>query len=314
MLEDYIKSKIDEAYDYMQNDSRKALEIFDEILEIEPENIEAINGKGSTLMKMNMYDEAEKCFNQSLSISESPSAFLNKGNIYKHNNEFDCALKFYDKALSLNPNLKNIINILKSEITDNNENIDLDENELIKKGIELKNENKLWDALDIFMKAIEEDSSCKDEAGKLIDDIKRSFEKEFIYDDGNFDTNSKIDRIKMQALRAFIKENNPKKALTLMNLVLELDENDINTLNHKGGVLFICSEYQKAIECFDKCLSMNKDYTCALFNKALVLRAMNKLHEALNCFNELLKIPQNYNKVKPYQLEILEKLQTEDMN
>ena len=96
-----------------------------------------------------------------------------------------------------------------------------------------------------------------------------------------------------------------------MDLVLEIDETDINTLNHKGGVLFICDEYEKAIECFDKCLSLDKNYSYALFNKALVLRIMNKLPEALQCFDELLKMPQNYNKVKPYQLEILDKLHGE---
>lgn len=315
MLEDYINNKINEAYDFMQNDSRKALEIFDEVLEIEPENTEAINGKGSTLMKMNRFEEAKKCFDNSLEISENSSALLNKGIIYKHENNYDKALECYDKALAINPNLENIINILKSEITDVSEDIDLNDvndeaNELIQKGIELKNENKLWDALDSFIKAIEEDPSCENHVRELIDEIKLTFEREFVYDDGEFDINSKIDRLKMQALRALIKENNPEKALTLMDLVLELDENDINTLNHKGGVLFICSDYQKAIECFDKCLSIDKDYTCALFNKAIVLRLLNKLPEALKCFDELLKIPQIYNKVKPYQLEILDKLQT----
>ena len=312
MLEDYINSRINEAYDFMQNDSEKALEIFEDVLEIEPENIEAINGKGSTLMKLNRFDEADECFNHSLSISESSSALLNKGMICKHENDFKKALSYYDKALKLNPNLKNIINILKSEITDdiNISDVNDEANELIKKGIELKNENKLWDSLDMFMKAIEKDSSCESQANELIGEIKNIFEKEFEYDDGDFDINRKIDRIKMQALRELIKENNPQKALTLMNLVLELDENDINMLNRKGGALFICSDYQKAIECFDKCLSIDKDYTYALFNKAIVLRLINNLPEALNCFNELLKMPQNHNKVKPYQLEILEKLRT----
>lgn len=315
MLEEYINGKINEAYDFMQNDSNKALKIFDEVLEIEPENIEAINGKGSTLMKMNRFDEAEECFNQSLSLCENSSAYMNKANICKHNSDFTSALAFYDKALELNPNLLNIINILKGEISDISDDINQDDtdtkaNELIQRGIELKDENKLWDALDMFMQAIEEDSSCSKYVNELIDEIKITFEREFVYDDGKFDINSKIDRLKMQALRALIKENNPQKALTLMDLVLELDENDISTLNHKGGVLFICSEYQKAIECFDKCLSIDKDYTCALFNKAMVLRLLNKLPEALNCFDELLKTPQNYNKVKPYQLEILDKLHT----
>lgn len=316
MLEDYINDKINEAYDFMQNDSGKAIEIFDEVLEIEPENIDALNGKGSTLMKLNRLNEAEKWFNQSLLISKNSSAYLNKGIIAKQKNEFEKALAHYDKALKINPNLKNIINILKSEITDAGEETASSEisdtaSQLIQNGIELKNENKLWDALDAFMKAKKEDPSCSEQANELIDEIKLTFEKEFVYSDEEFDTERKIDRLKMQALRALIKENNPQKALTLMDLVLELDENDVNTLNRKGGALFICSEYQKAIECFDKCLSINKDYTCALFNKAIVLRLLNKLPEALNCFDELLKIPQNHNKVKPYQLEIIDKLRTE---
>ncbi|WP_405290771.1 tetratricopeptide repeat protein [Methanobrevibacter sp.] len=310
MLEDYINSKINEAYDFMQNDSEKALEIFDEVLEIEPEKTQAINGKGSTLMKLNRFDEADECFNHSLSICENSSALLNKGMIAKHRNDFENAMAYFDKALKVNPNLENIVNILKSEIINANDNADETVNELIEKGIKLKDENKLWDSLDILMQAIEEDPSCENQANKLIDEIKTTFEREFIYDDGDFDINSKADRLKMQAIKALIKENNPEKALTLMDLVLELDENDINTLNHKGGVLFICSDYQKAIECFDKCLSIDENYTCALFNKAMVLRVMNKLQDALNCFDELLKTPQNYNKVKPYQLEILDKLNT----
>lgn len=45
MLEDYINDRINEAYDYMQNDSEKALGIFDEILEIEPKTSAPSTGK-----------------------------------------------------------------------------------------------------------------------------------------------------------------------------------------------------------------------------------------------------------------------------
>lgn len=316
MLDEYICSRISEAYDYMQNDTQKALDIFDEILEIEPDNIEALNGKGSSLMKLNRFDEADQYYNHSLSIRENSSALLNKGIIFKHKNDFENALIFYDKACQINPSLENIANILKNEIASANDNIDLNKysdeaNELIKQGIEFKNQKKLWDSLDSFIKAVEADESCRDYVDGMIDEIKSTFQKEFLYNDRKFNADSKIDRLKMQALKALIKENNPAKSLTLIDLVLEIDETDINTLNHKGGVLFICDEYEKAIECFDKCLSLDKNYSYALFNKALVLRIMNKLPEALQCFDELLKMPQNYNKVKPYQLEILDKLHGE---
>ena len=112
-------------------------------------------------------------------------------------------------------------------------------------------------------------------------------------------------------MRAFNEENNHKKALTLFNLILEINKNDINTLNHKGGVLFICKKYKKSIECFDKCLNINKNYYCSLFNKALVLRLMNKLPESLNCFEELLKMQENNTEYEAYKMEIIEKLHHE---
>lgn len=314
MIENYINGKIREAYYYMQNDSENALKIFDEILEIEPENIEAINGKGSTLMKLNKLDKAEICFNHSLSLQENPSAFLNKGNICKHRNNLDKAFQYYDKACELNPNLKSIVNILKNEVATNEtylNGFNEQANELIEKGIKLKNENKLWDSFETLMEAIAADRTCKKHVNELIDDILIIIEKEFKYDDYKFDINNKIDRLKIQALRAFNEENNPKKALTLFNLILEINKNDINTLNHKGGVLFICKKYKKSIECFDKCLNINKNYYCSLFNKALVLRLMNKLPESLNCFEELLKMQENNTEYEAYKMEIIEKLHHE---
>ena len=109
-------------------------------------------------------------------------------------------------------------------------------------------------------------------------------------------------------------EENPEEALEIIENMLKKDENEIDSLNEKGTILFQLGEYEKAIECFDKCLNIDKDYCYALFNKALVLRMLNKLDDALECFDELLKTPQNYAKVKPYQLEILDKLHNKSLN
>lgn len=317
MLEEYIGNRICEAYGLLQNDTEKAIAIFDDVLEIEPDNIYALNGKGSSLMKLNKLDEADQHFSQSLSIRENSTAILNKGIIRKRKGDFENALIFYDKALIINSNLEDIINILKKEIADAETNpygFSDEANELINKGIEFKSNEKLLDAHDCLMKAIEVDKSCKDYASALINDMKTALHNEFVYSDDEYSTDTKIDRLKMQAIRAQMKENDPKKALELMDLVLKLNHDDKNILNHKGGILFICGEYENAIECFDKCLSIDRSYQCALFNKALVLRIMNKLPEALKCLDEVLKMPQNNNKEKAYRLEILEKLQKETKN
>ncbi len=304
-----INDKIDEALYYMQNDTERAITIFDEILEIEPENIEAINGKGSSLMKLNHMNEAENYFDYSLSIKQSPSAFISKGIICKCRKDYNQSLIYYDKAIEINPDLDNIIKILKNEINEligDKIGINMDyspeTNELIKKGTDYKNNCKLWDALDCYENAIKSDRSCKKSVQALINEVKAILQNELMIKTPK-KGDSRNDQLKIKSLRLLLIEKDPKQALTIMNIILDDDEEDIDTLNQK----------EESIECFNKCLSIDENYIHALFNKAIVLRRIKEFNDSLSCFDELLKTPQNYDKVKPYQLEILDKLHEKDI-
>lgn len=307
--------KIEEAHEYMQNDTSKAIEIFDEILNADPKNIEALNGKGSSLMKLNRMNDAEKYFDHSLSIKKTSSALISKGLINKNKGNYEMALSYYEKAIHLNPNLNNIITILKNEIfelIDDEIEIDLNtsnptSNDLIKKGLEYKKSNKLWDALDCYQNAMDEDENCKNSVIGLVNEIKSILQNELMIKTPTL-SDSRIDQMKLKSLRLLLIEENPEQALTMMNLILENNENEIDTINQKGCVLFLFDEYKKSMECFDKCLNLDKNYYYSLFNKAILLRRIGNLHEALDCFDKLLKIPKIHDKVKPYQLEILDKL------
>lgn len=307
--------KIEEAHEYMQNDTSKAIEIFDEILNADPKNIEALNGKGSSLMKLNRMNDAEKYFNYSLSIKKTSSALISKGLINKNKGNYEMALSYYEKAIHLNPNLNNIITILKNEIfelIDGEIEIDLNtsnptSNDLIKKGLEYKKSNKLWDALDCYQNAMDEDENCKNSVIGLVNEIKSILQNELMIKTPTL-SDSRIDQMKLKSLRLLLIEENPEQALTMMNLILENDENEIDTINQKGCVLFLFDEYKESMKCFDKCLMLDKNYHYSLFNKAILLRRIGNLHEALDCFDRLLKIPKIHDKVKPYQLEILDKL------
>lgn len=307
--------KIEEAHEYMQNDTSKAIEIFDEILNADPKNIEALNGKGSSLMKLNRMNDAEKYFDHSLSIKKTSSALISKGLINKNKGNYEMALSYYEKAIHLNPNLNNIITILKNEIfelIDGEIEIDLNtsnptSNDLIKKGLEYKKSNKLWDALDCYQNAMDEDENCKNSVIGLVNEIKSILQNELMIKTPTL-SDSRIDQMKLKSLRLLLIEENPEQALTMMNLILENNENEIDTINQKGCVLFLFDEYKKSMECFDKCLNLDKNYYYSLFNKAILLRRIGNLHEALDCFDKLLKIPKIHDKVKPYQLEILDKL------
>lgn len=309
------KEKIEEALNYMQNDTLKAISIYDEILKKEPENTDAINGKGSSLMKLNLMKEAEEVFDKSLSIKKTSSALISKGIINKTRKEYDKSLYYYDEAIHLNPHLNNIITILKNEIFDlmnseceiSNKQYLKEANELIKKGIEFKNSNRLWDALDSYQKAMEMDNNCISSVKALMNEIKLMLQNELMIKTPKFGE-SRVDQLKMKSLKLLLVEENPKQALAVINQILEKDENEIDTLNQKGCVLFLFDDCEQSLECFDKCLSLDENYLYALFNKALTLRRINKLTQSLECFDKLLKQPKCQKKVKPYQLEILDKL------
>lgn len=312
MLDEFYQIRLNEAYELIQNDTDLALDIFNELLEVEPDNIEILNGKGSALMKLNNIQEAEECFDKSISIIDNSSAWINKGIISKNKKEYQNALNYYDKAIQLNPSLNNIVNILKNEIIDLidddlQNNFTSTANDYIQKGLDYKNENKLWDALDCFNKAICEDNACEHNVSLYIDEIKHLIYKEFSYNIPDFGQ-SHIDSLKIKSLRALLIEENTEKALEFFNLILEIDEKDLDTLNYKGSVMFLFDDYERALECFDKCLKIDGNYYHALFNKALVLRMMNRLDEALDCFNKLSKIPKYMEKVKLYRMEIFEKI------
>lgn len=308
------KEKINKALYYMQNDTLKAIEIFDEILEKEPENIDALNGKGSTLMKLNLIDEAEKYFDRSISIKKTSSALINKGIINKNKKEYQKSLNYFDEAIQLNPQLTTIITLLKNEVIsllDEEVKFDLDNFqpeiiELIEEGIEYKNSKRLWDALECYKKAILLDKSCINYVQILIKEIKIILFHELKIKTPKFE-NTQIDQLKIKSLRLLLVEENPEQSLKIINEILKKDSDEIDTINEKGCVLFLFDKYEKSIKCFDKCLKLDADYCYALFNKALVLRMINKLEESLKCFDELLKI-KNDSSIKAYQLEILDKL------
>lgn len=310
-----INHKIINALEFMQYDYEKALKLFNEVLEVEPTNIEAINGKGSTLMKLHKMDEAEKYFDYSLSIIENSSALINKGILSKNKQDYENALIYYNKAIEIDSNLNNIISILKNEVMEkldmdyviNLGNFNQEAKILIKKGIIYEKSGKLWDAWDCFLKAIEKDVTCENLIDPFISKIKTIIKNEFLFKTPQLD-NAKKDKLKNVILKTLFIEEDLEKALSLLNEILRGNSNDLDALNYKGCILFYFDETEKSLECFDRCLKIDNTDIYALFNKALVLRSSNKLPEALVCFDKLLDYDETYNKAKAYQLEILGKL------
>ena len=165
---------------------------------------------------------------------------------------------------------------------------------------------------------MKKDSRCVNSVNDLIKKIKLILQKELLYKEKNNQISaennrskfkrSTCDKLKFLAYRSIMLEDNPEKALILINKVFEIDKNDLEALNFKGTIDFYLDEYEKAITCFDKCLERDGNFKIALFNKGMVLRRMRKFSESLECFDKVLEDKRYSLKVRPYQEELLEKL------
>ena len=107
--------------------------------------------------------------------------------------------------------------------------------------------------------------------------------------------------------------------MAIQEILTTIDENDLDAINYKGALSFYFDDIDEAIECFEMVSkSGNGVYMFyADFNKAFAFRrkAMitgdyDYMVKALDIYDEMLKDPQSFEIVKPYQREILDKIQS----
>jgi tetratricopeptide (TPR) repeat protein len=314
-----------------KNENDGAIRMFDEILETEPDNIHALNGKGSGLMQSGRLKEAERVFDKSLAVKDSEMAYLNKAIIYGNCNDYENAIKYCDKTMELFPQLKDVVQGMKSNFIENmNKNdsgnsgeFNNEAQELISRGNSLKDENKIWDAWDAYEGAVKCDPSCENKVHLYINELKNKLIEEFMFYDltrnDDFDLGNELYRMKFDVMKLMLIDKAFTPALIATKQILTtIDANDLDAINYRGAISFYYDEIDEAIEYFDKVIEEGDEIYQVFgnFNKAFALRRKSSITgdlgfmvEALDIYDEMLKDPGAYDKVKPHQREILDKLQ-----
>lgn len=99
-----------DALEEPSENNPKSVENFDKILELEPNNIKALYGKGSLLLLENDLDTSLRYFDRVLELEpEHVSSLVNKGIILGQKKQFDESLVLFDKALEIEPNNTNAL-------------------------------------------------------------------------------------------------------------------------------------------------------------------------------------------------------------
>lgn len=88
-------------------DPKIRIELYENVLEIEPNNWSALNNIGVAYNDTYQYKKAIECLNKSIDINnEFGLAYANRANSYNQLNEYEKAIKDADKAIKLDPKLE----------------------------------------------------------------------------------------------------------------------------------------------------------------------------------------------------------------
>lgn len=334
-----------------EQENEKAVELFDQLLKREPDNIHALNGKGSGLMQSGRMEEAEEVFNQSLKIKDNEMAYLNLAIINGNRGDYDKGIEYCDKVIALYPGLKDVAIGLKNTFLENkNESMGSDlgqfnseAQELIAQANELKDKEEIWHddrisnlqpnmpefrkvnewkAWGLYEAAMRKDPKCEALAVSSINEIKEKLIKEFMFFDitqnEDFDPQREIDNLKLKIMMHIYNGEFTVAMAAVEQILTTIDENDLDALNYKGTLLFYLDEIDESIKCFETIAgSGNGIYefygdfnkTFALRRKTMVTGDAEYMVQAMDIYDEMLKDPQTFQKVKPYQREILDTLQ-----
>jgi tetratricopeptide (TPR) repeat protein len=96
------------AYDSLnEGDIEDALQLYDEILKVNPTHIPALNYKGLALASLGQYEESIQWYDKVLNIDPTNiSALNNKGVALYNLGQYEESIQWYDKVLNIDPNDK----------------------------------------------------------------------------------------------------------------------------------------------------------------------------------------------------------------
>jgi tetratricopeptide (TPR) repeat protein len=94
------------AYDSLnEGDIEDALQLYDEILKVNPTHIQALNYKGLALASLGHYEEAIQWYDKVLNIDPANVTALNNKGVALYNlGHYEEAMQWYDKVLNIDPN------------------------------------------------------------------------------------------------------------------------------------------------------------------------------------------------------------------
>jgi tetratricopeptide (TPR) repeat protein len=262
---------------HQKNDIKEAQNLYNKILEIDPNHSQALNNIAVIFTNLKDYQKAKKYFEKAIKINPNyADAHYNLGNIFKDLGEHQKAKECYEKAIELNPNHVDAHYNLGAIFGDLGENQKA--KECYEKAIEL-NPNHVdahYNLGNIF-KDLRESQKAKDCFEKAIE-IDPSFEHAL--------NNLGV---------IFQRLGEDQKAKECYEKAIELNPNYPAAHYNLGNIFKDLRESQKAKDCFEKAIEIDPNFVAPYWN---LHGQSSNIDEALLILKKVYKIDNKHTNTK----------------
>ena len=255
---------------------QQAANIFMDILEIQPNNIDALHSLGMICYQLGNYDLAINCLKEALRFNPANVyAYYDLGTIFQEKGELDEAVTCYKKTLDLNPNLADAYNSL---------------------GIVFQEKGQLDEAVTCYKKAVKLDPEFSEAYNNLGVSLKEKgqLDEAIICYQNAVQIDPNFVKAYYNLGHVFQAINDPDKAMTYYQKALQLDPKDVASYNNLGNILHDKGLLDEAINCYQKALQFKPNDVISYNNLGKVLHDKGLLDEAINCYQKAIKFNPKY--------------------
>jgi len=302
-----IKQALDLAINHHQKGNfLNAEDLYNKILEVNPEHFQAIFLLGSLSAQINKYDKAIHLLQKAIQINPNHAdSYFNLGNVFKDIGDHSNAANFFQKATQINPvyaaaynNLGIVLNISGQR----QQAIDC-----YKKAIEINpayagaynnlgnlfNETCMYsEAIECYQKAINLDSNYIDAQKNLHLLSKKLNDNEKQIDIGSMQKIS----IK-QAFELAVKcheDQNFFKAQSIYIKILKEEPEHFKSIFMLGTLTAQLKKLDIAKQLFETAIEINPDFAEAHYNLGVILKESGDYKKSMNCYQKAIEIKPDY--------------------
>ena len=269
---------------------QEALTVFEQALQLDPDDTVAYNGKGLAFFELKRYQEALTAFKQAIELDPKfTNAYINKGQALYNLKRYQEALPALVKAIQLDPTKASVYNgkgLVLYELERHEEALFAYEqaielnpkftNAYINKGSVLYNLKRYQEALPTFERATQLDPTnapAYNLKGLVLQELGR-YEQAFQAYDRAIQLNPTFSMAFNNKGFALVKLGRYKEALAVLDRAIQLDPKNSKAFNNKGFALEKLRRYMEALEQYKQAEKLDPSDTIFKSNREMLEKRM----------------------------------------